>query len=112
MMMTMGTTGYSQEKDSAKVLNWLGSGPPRMMEELVATEAARLMLCLTMEHDTSNSNENVICIITLAGKSSSSNSSNVGTSSTIWCLVSGQLVLLKLPDAADDMSVGVFGRVG
>lgn len=98
-------TGYSQEKDSAKVLSWLGSSPPRMIELVVAaTVAALLMLCLAMEHDTSSSTGDAICIITLAGRSSSGNSSSVGTNSTSWCLVSGQLVLLKLSDAADDMS--------
>lgn len=110
-MATMTTGGYSQEKDSAKVLSWLGSSPPRMIELVAAATVvqALLMLCLAREHDTSSSTGDAICIITLAGRSSSSNSSSVGTNSTSWCLVSGQLVLLKLSDAADDMSAGVVG---
>lgn len=114
-MATMTTGGYSQEKDSAKVLSWLGSSPPRMIELVAVVVAAAtvvqalLMLCLAREHDTSSSTGDAICIITLAGRSSSSNSSSVGTNSTSWCLVSGQLVLLKLSDAADDMSAGVAG---
>lgn len=102
------TAGYSQEKDSGKVLSVLGSSPPMTTMVLVAAESLLVLVpCRAMGHDTSSSgsNENAICIITLAGSSSSSNSSS-------WCLVSGHRVRLKLVAAADDMSVVGWREVG
>lgn len=99
------TIGYSQEKDSGKVLSVLGSSPPMTTMVLVAVASLLVLVpCRAMGHDTSSSgsNENAICIITLAGSSSSSSNSR---SSSSWCLVSGHRVRLKLVAAADDMSV-------